>query len=173
MTDAALRKAKRPATVIAGPYGHPFHAAVVGLPIGAWAGAVVFDIVSFLVQDPAAFVTGARWLYAIGVLGALVAAVFGLMDYSRLTRGTRARAIATTHLVLNSLAIVVFAAAWILHLGSDAPTVPGLVLGLVGAAGLGVSGFLGGELVFRHGVRVADEDDQEPGHASSAASSTR
>ena len=165
MTETALHRAKRPASPIAGPYGHPFHAAAVALPIGAWAAAVVFDVVAVVVDEPGAFVTGARWLYAIGVLGALVAAVFGLLDYTRLTPGTRARRLATTHLLLNSGAILVFAGAWATHLGSDAPTVAGLLLGVVGLAGLGVSGFLGGELVFRHGVRVADEADQAPGHA--------
>lgn len=165
MTETALHRAKRPATPIAGPYGHPFHAAAVALPIGAWAAAVVFDVVALATGD-GAFVTGARWLYGIGVLGALLAAVFGLLDYSRLTPGTRAKRIATTHLLLNSGAIVVFGVAWIAHLGGEDPTIAGLVLGLVGLAGLGVSGFLGGELVFRHGVRVADETDQAPGHAA-------
>lgn len=164
MTETALRHAKRPATPIAGPYGHPFHPVLVTVPIGAWIAAVLFDAVSLLAEDGAAFVVGARWLYAVGVVGALVAAVFGLLDYSRLTRGTRAKRIATLHLVLNLAAVLVFAIAWAVHLGGDEPTVAGLVLGVVGLVGIGVSGFLGGELVFRHGVRVADEADQAPAH---------
>ena len=62
MIDTALRRAKRPATPIAGPYGHPFHAALVAVPIGAWLGAVIFDIVAFAGDDPEAFTMGARWL---------------------------------------------------------------------------------------------------------------
>lgn len=164
MTETALRHAKRPATPIAGPYGHPFHPILVTVPIGAWIAAVLFDAVSLLAEDGSAFVVGARWLYAVGVIGAVVAAIFGLLDYSRLTRGTRAKRIATLHLTLNLAAVVVFAIAWAVHLGSDEPTVAGLVLGVVGLVGIGVSGFLGGELVFRHGVRVADETDQAPAH---------
>ena len=165
MTDTALRRAKRPASPIAGPYGHPFHAALVAVPIGAWLAAVIFDIVAFAGDDPAAFTTGARWLYGIGVIGAVVAAIFGLIDFTRLTPGTKVRRIAVIHLTLNLAAVVIFAAAWIVHLGSDDPSAVGLVLGVIGLAGLGISGFLGGELVFRHGVRVADEADQAPGHA--------
>lgn len=165
MTETALHHAKRPASPLAGPYGHPFHTFVVTIPIGAWIAAVVFDIVAFAGDDPAAFTTGARWLYGIGLLGALVAAALGFLDYSRLTAGTRARRIATFHMALNLSAIVIFAVAWMLHLGGDDPTLGGLVLGVVGLAGLGISGFLGGELVFRHGVRVADESDQAPAHA--------
>jgi uncharacterized membrane protein len=164
MTDSALRRAKRPASPIAGPYGHPFHAALVAVPIGAWLAAVIFDIVAFAGSDPAAFTTGARWLYGIGVIGAVVAAIFGLLDFTRLTPGTKARRIAVIHMILNLTALVIFTAAWIAHLGSDAPSTVGLVLGVIGLAGLGASGFLGGELVFRHGVRVADEVDQAPSH---------
>jgi uncharacterized membrane protein len=165
MTDTALRRAKRPVSPIAGPYGHPFHAMLVTVPIGAWLAAVIFDIVAFAGDDPEAFTIGARWLYGIGVLAAVVAAIFGLLDFARLTKGTKAHRIAVIHMVLNLTAVVIFTAAWIVHLGSDDPSTIGLVLGVIGLAGLGVSGFLGGELVFRHGVRVADETDQAPGHA--------
>jgi Predicted membrane protein len=164
MTETALRRAKRPASPIAGPYGHPFHAFLVTIPIGSWIAAVLFDVVAFAGDDPEAFTIGARWLYGIGILGALLAAVLGFLDYSRLTAGTKAKRIATLHMALNLGAVVIFGIAWLLHLGSDEPTVGGLVLGIVGLLGLGVSGFLGGELVFRHGVRVADESDQAPGH---------
>jgi uncharacterized membrane protein len=164
MTDTPLRRAKRPATPIAGPYGHPFHPLLVTVPIGAWLMAVIFDIVAFAGDDPAAFTTGARWLYGIGVLAAVVAAVFGLLDYTRLTPGTRAHKIATIHLVLNLTAVVIFSIAWALHLGGDDPSALGLVFGIIGLLGLGVSGFLGGELVFRHGVRVADESEQASAH---------
>lgn len=167
MTEAALRRAKRPANPIAGPYGHPVHAVIVTVPIGAWIAAVVFDIVAFAGGDPAAFTTGARWLYGIGVLGAVLAAVFGLLDFTRLTPGTHARRTATIHMVLNLTAIAVFTAAWLTHLGGDDPSAVGLVLGLIGLAGIAVSGYLGGELVYRHGVRVADETDQAPAHEPS------
>lgn len=164
MTETALRRAKRPATPLAGPYGHPFHSFAVTIPIGAWIAAVLFDLVALVGDDAEAFTVGARWLYAIGVIGAVVAGVLGLLDYARLTPGTRARRIATFHMVLNLSALVLFAIVWVLHLGSDEPTVAGFVLGIVGLLGLGISGYLGGELVFRHGVRVADESDQAPAH---------
>lgn len=164
MTDSPLHRAKRPVSPIAGPYGHPFHPLLVTVPIGAWVTAVIFDIVAFVGDRPEAFTTGARWLYGIGVVGAILAAVFGLLDYTRLTPGTRARKIATVHLVLNLTAVAIFTAAWAVHLGSESPPAAGLVLGVVGLAGLGVSGFLGGELVFRHGVRVADESEQAAAH---------
>src|SRR5690606_36859613 len=63
MTEPVLRDAKRPASPLAGPYGHPFHAMLVTIPIGTWVAGVVFDIVGLAGDDPAAFATGARWLF--------------------------------------------------------------------------------------------------------------
>lgn len=164
MTDTPLRRAKRPAAPIAGPYGHPFHPLLVTVPIGAWLMAVIFDIVALVGSQPEAFTIGARWLYGLGVLGAVLAAVFGLLDYTRLTPGTHARKMATVHLAINLTLVVIFTAAWAVHLAGDDPSVAGLVLGIIGLVGLAGAGFLGGELVYRHGVRVADEVDQAPAH---------
>jgi uncharacterized membrane protein len=167
MSDlSALRRAKRPRTPLAGPYGHPFHAMLVTVPIGAWTGAIVFDLVSFFADDPQAFVHGAMWLVGIGVVGAVVAAVFGLLDLSILTPGTKARRIALTHMALNIAAVVLFAVSFLLRLNgpSDEPAVAGFVVALLGYAAVGASGFLGGELTYRHGVRVADEETQAEAH---------
>jgi len=168
MTEAALRDAKRPATPLAGPYGHPFHAMLVTIPIGTWVAGVVFDIVGLVGDDPAVFAAGARWLFGIGVIGALLAGVVGFLDFTRLRPGTKARGMATIHMVLNLSAVVIFGLAWLLHLGAESVPVGGFVLALVGLAGVGVSGFLGGELAYRYGVRVADETDQAKGFAGAA-----
>ena len=46
MTDISpLRRATRPATPIAGPYGHPFHPLLVTIPIGVWVAAFIFDLI--------------------------------------------------------------------------------------------------------------------------------
>ena len=89
--ETALREAKRPRTILAGPYGHPFHALLVTIPIGAWVASFVFDIVSVAADDAESFGRGALWLIGIGLVGAVVAAAVGLMDLSGLTRGTRVR----------------------------------------------------------------------------------
>lgn len=163
MTEAdALHRAKRPRSILAGPYGHPFHAILVTIPIGSWTAAVVFDIVGFFADDPEAFTRGALWLVGIGLVGALVAAVFGLLDLSTLESGTRARRTALIHLALNATAIVLFAVSFLVRLGADRAevSVAGFVLTLLGYLLVGASGFLGGELAYRYGVRVADEATQ-------------
>ncbi len=42
-----MRRAKEPVTVLAGPYGHPFHPILVTVPIGAWVASFVFEFISF------------------------------------------------------------------------------------------------------------------------------
>jgi uncharacterized membrane protein len=157
--------AKRPRSILAGPYGHPFHATVVTIPIGAWTAAVVFDILAVCGVEPSAFALAAQWLVAIGVIGALVAAVFGLLDLSNLAPNTKARRIGLLHLTLNTAAIIVFAISFTVRaLQPGEVSVAGFVLALVGIVGVGVSGFLGGELAYRYGVRVADEATQREGY---------
>ncbi|SDL15825.1 Uncharacterized membrane protein [Cryobacterium psychrotolerans] len=157
-SESALRRAKHPRTILAGPYGHPFHPLLVTIPIGAWTASIVFDIAAGATGD-VAFASGATWLIGIGLVGAMLAAAAGLMDLAALNRGTRARHIALTHMSLNLAVIVLFAIGFAIRL-SDAVSIVGVVLSVVALLLLAASGFLGGELVFRHGVRVADETTQ-------------
>ena len=160
-------RAKRPVTPVAGPYGHPFHPILVTIPIGAWIASLVFDILSRTADDGADFARGAYWLIAIGVVGALLAALFGLLDFLAIPKGTRARRVGLFHLGLNLTVVALFVASFIWRADRDAyrPTSAGLfVLSGVALLLLAVSGWLGGMLAYRYGVRVADEDAQLEGY---------
>ena len=61
-------QAKHPTTVLAGPYGHPLHPALVAVPIGAWVCSVVLDIASKVAHDGATASHAAWWLLGLGVL---------------------------------------------------------------------------------------------------------
>lgn len=161
----AHQRSKQPASAVAGPYGHPFHPILVTLPIGAWVSALVFDIVALVVEDPEPFALGATWLVGIGLVGALLAAIFGLLDLSRLARGTPARRIGLIHMGLNLGVVAVFAVSLVARLGTDPdePSIVGLILDVVGLGVLGVSGWLGGKLAYTYGVRVADDQHQRDG----------
>src|SRR4051794_34814080 len=145
-------RAKRPVSaVLARPYGHPFHPILVTVPIGAWVSGLVLDIASRFVSDGAALATGARWLVAIGVVGALAAAVVGFLDFVQIPAGTRAPRTALVHMGLN-LTITVAYAVNFLWRGSadDSGTALGpLVLAVLSLAALAVSGSLGGMLSYR------------------------
>jgi uncharacterized membrane protein len=155
--------AKKPATPLAGPYGHPFHPMLVTLPIGAWVSSLVLDIGSKIVDDPGPLVRGAYWLIAIGIVGAVVAAAFGLMDLVTIPRRTRAFAIGLAHMSLNLTVVVVFGVNFFVRGGNgfalSTRAFP-LALSLVAVALLAASGWLGGMLAYSFGVRVADEASQ-------------
>jgi uncharacterized membrane protein len=166
MADSSTRtRAKHPRTALAGPYGHPFHPILVTIPIGTWTASIIFDIIGMLSDDPTPYALAAQILIAIGIIGAVVAAVFGLMDLTQLAAGTRARRTALIHMTANLVAVVVFAISWAVRAaeGHDEVSVLGFVLSLIGFAIVGFSGWLGGKLSYRYGVRVADEQTQDEG----------
>ena len=168
--------AKHPVTLVAGPYGHPFHPILVTIPIGAWVASLVFDILSRTADDGADFARGAYWLIAIGVVGALVAALFGLLDLLAIPRRTRARRVGFTHLAFNLTVVALFVASFVWRADRDAyrPTSAWLfVLSGVALVLLAVSGWLGGMLTYRYGVRVADEQAQLDGYLHNGHARTR
>jgi uncharacterized membrane protein len=159
-TESAHAASKRPRSILAGPYGHPFHALLVTIPIGTWTASLVFDIVAIVGDDPEAFAQGARWLIGIGLIGAVLAAVAGFLDYSVLVAGTRAKRVALIHMLINLTVILLLTIGFFVRLGVEGVSVAGVVLSVLSLLLLGVSGFLGGELAYRFGVRVADEKTQ-------------
>ena len=165
MSETSPQRAKRPRSILAGPYGHPLHPVLIPIPIGAWVASLVFDIASRVSDDSGTFARGANWLIAIGVLGALAAAVFGLMDLSTIPRGTKAFTVGLTHMTLNLLVVALFAANFVLRRADGYETVQTLplVLSVAALALLGISGWLGGMLAYHYGVRVADEQTQAEG----------
>jgi uncharacterized membrane protein len=111
----------------------------------------VFDIIDRL-RDSGSWAQTASATMAAGVIGGLVAAPFGLLDWLKLPDGTRAKRIGLLHGSVNVVALVLFAISWLLR--RDDPTTAALVFALAGLAVAAVGGWLGGELVNRLGVGV-------------------
>ena len=164
------RADKEPLTPAAGPYGHPFHPILVPLPIGAWVASFVFDLASKWSDNPTTSNHGAFWLIVIGIIGAAVAAVFGLMDLFTTRPGSQARRTALIHMTLNLVALVVYIILAFAHHRSldDTDGIPAgiIVVNAIALVIIGVSGWLGGKLSYHYGVRVADEATQARGWRS-------
>jgi uncharacterized membrane protein len=129
---------------------------LVVFPIALWITAVVFDIIG-MVTGNASLRTVAFYNIGAGILGALAAAVPGFIDYFTL-KGRAAR-VGTWHMALNLTALVLFTASWLLRtrwgagiVGLDS-SLPAL-FGFLGLAVMAPSGWLGGALVYEHGVGV-------------------
>ena len=93
-----------------------------------------------------------------GIIGAAAAAIPGLIDWATLTDAAAVK-VANWHARVNIIGLVIFIASFYLRTTSGAkwivrmPVLP-FILSLVGVVGLSIAGYLGGELVFRHGVAV-------------------
>ena len=135
---------------------HPIHPMLVALPIGLWVTALVFDIIYAATGRPS-MRTAAFWNVGAGVIGALLAAIPGFVDWLSLTG--RAARIGTYHMLLNLGAVALFAVNWFVRTRVDADSPWPLVLSIVGVIGVAVSGWLGGELVYVHRVGVEEETD--------------
>lgn len=164
-----LEQAKQPVSrFLAGPYGHPFHPILVTVPIGAWVCSLVFDIASLFVDRPGVLTEGSTWLIGIGVVGAGVAAMVGLLDLIAIPSGTRTFRVGLVHMALNLAVTISYIVnfAWRHSAAADdaAVGVGPLALSVISLAALGLSGYLGGMLSYRYGVRVASESVQADGY---------
>src|SRR5688572_21006171 len=136
-------------------FGHPIHPMLVVFPLGLLATAVVFDIL-YLSSANRAFPTVSFYMIAAGVIGGLLAAIFGLIDWLALPNNSRARSLGAWHGIGNVVIVVMFAVSWWLR-RDNLNLIPGGTALLLSFAGVGLALFtwwIGGELVYRLGVAV-------------------
>jgi uncharacterized membrane protein len=134
--------------------GHPVHPMLIVFPLGLLAMGVIFDL--FAIGLSAGYWSEiAFWMFAAGIVTALLAAPFGAIDWWAIPAGTRAKRIGLLHGVGNLIVVVMFAGSWWLRRGSPGvPTDLALTLSFAGAVLALGTGWLGGELVDRLGVGV-------------------
>jgi uncharacterized membrane protein len=153
-------------SVISGPRGHPFHPLIAPLPVGAFVSSLIFDVLTWTRADGLPYlVDGAFWLIGVGLIGALVAALFGVLDLLTIPRRTAVFATALRHLVLNVAAAALFLIgyAWRAgdHVELDRTRSGQLALSAAAVALLGAAVWLGNTLSYRHGMRVAGRGDSD------------
>jgi uncharacterized membrane protein len=135
--------------------GHAIHPMLITLPLGLLATAVIFDIL-YLVTETDGFATASFYMIAAGIIGGLLAAIFGLWDWLAIPAGTRAKRIGLLHGVGNVLVVALFAVSWLLRRGQADYQPDGLAfwLGVVAVLLALWTAWAGGELVERLGVGV-------------------
>ena len=125
---------------------HPLHPILVSIPIGLWTFAFVCDLIHAF-GGTGLWGTVALYCVAGGVVGAVVAAVPGLIDYFFIDEADMKR-IATMHLLVNLGAVIVFAVnLWTRFRVSSESLIP-VVFSALGMATVGFGGWLGGEMVY-------------------------
>jgi uncharacterized membrane protein len=133
---------------------HPLHPLIVTFPIAFLTGALVTDLAYWLTGD-LFWARGSFWLIAAGLATGLVAAVTGLADFLRIER-VRQHSAGWIHLVGNVIALGLSIANFLLRWNNQAGAVLpfGVILSLLVASLLGLTGWYGAELIYRHKVAV-------------------
>lgn len=142
---------------------------VIVFPLALFITATIFDLIA-LGSDNQAFDEVGYWNIAAGIIGAVVAALTGLIDWTGIPAGTRAKRIGLLHGGANSVVLVLFVISWLTRVGNTAHAAStGVVILQVLAVLIGgVAAWLGGELVDRLGIGV-DQD----AHADAPSSLAR
>lgn len=136
-------------------FGHPIHPMLIVFPAGLFTSTVIMDILYLVFRNPV-LATVAFYMMIIGIVGGLLAAVFGFIDWSGLPNDSRAKNIGLWHGLGNFVIVVLFVVSWFLRRGSAnfVPSALAMILSFAGILLALVTLWIGGELVYRLGVGV-------------------
>jgi uncharacterized membrane protein len=138
---------------------HALHPMLVMLPLGLLTTSVVWDVCRLATNRPMWGVI-AFWTIVAGVVGALLAAVPGFVDWLAIPAGTRAKTVGLYHMVLNltvvALFVVSLAARWATPGGYGDAGVGRMIWGWIAVVIAMVSAWLGGELIETLGISVRE-----------------
>ena len=144
--------------------GHPIHPMLVTIPIGLWIFSLVCDLIAMRSADPATWNVVALYALIGGIVGALAAAVPGLIDLMSL-RDPAIKKTGLVHMSINLTVVALYVVnAWLRF--NDAQGNLPLILSVVAVAMLAVSGWLGGKMVYLAGVGVSPEAPLQEGDAA-------
>lgn len=146
--------------------GHPIHPMLIPFPIGLLVFSFIADLIYLWRGNPIWRDYIAFYTLLGGIIGGAAAAIPGLIDWATLTDRAAVK-VANWHARVNIATLVIFIASFYLRTTGGAawfPSIPMLpvVVSLVGIIGLTIAGWLGGQLVFRHGVAVDVKEKEAP-----------
>jgi uncharacterized membrane protein len=154
--------------------GHAIHPMLITLPLGLLGTAVIFDIIRAFTNE-ADLAVASFYMLAAGIIGGLLAAVFGLWDWLAIPARTRAKGIGALHGIGNVVVVVLFAVSWLLRRGQAdyQPTGVAFWLGVLAVVLALATAWLGGELVERLGVGVDEGANLDAPSSLSGPATTR
>ena len=143
--------------------GHPIHPMLIPFPIAFLVGALLTDV-AYVQWHWAYWAYFSTWLIGAGIVSALLAAIFGFIDFFGEPR-IRALKVAWFHMFGNLLAVVLSIFNFFVHMRDGAMAVipTGITLSAIVVLLLVLNGWMGGHMVYRHGVAVRPIDtDVDP-----------
>jgi uncharacterized membrane protein len=140
--------------------GHPLHPLIVTFPIAFLTGAFGADL-GYLLTHDLFWARAAIWLIGAGFVAGLAAALSGMLDFLKIDR-VKKHSAGWIHMIGNVVALVLTLINWVLRWnnveGAILPT--GLIVSAIVASLLGVTGWYGAELIYRHKVAVIGTSDR-------------
>jgi uncharacterized membrane protein len=139
-------------------FHHPIHPMLVPFPIAFLIGALASDLAFWAAGDPF-WARASLWLIGAGLVMGALAAVAGLIDFLTIRRARQGLA-GWVHFLGNASVLILALINFVLRIGDPAAAVlpKGLVLSLIIAGLLGVTGWMGGELAYRRKIGVIEGD---------------
>ena len=133
--------------------GHPLHPILIGFPVAFFTGAFLFDLLAYINNNN--LWATARYLDIAGIIGGLIAAVPGFIDYLfTVPPNSSAKKRATIHALVNVAMLVTFGFAFFIrHKANDNLGIV-VIIELVGVLLLGIAGWMGGTLVTRNQISI-------------------
>jgi len=147
--------------------GHPIHPMLVTIPIGLWVFSLVSDLIRMQSRVPETWHEVAYWTMVGGIVGALAAAMPGLIDLLSL-KDAAIKKTALMHMGINLAVVALYVVnAYLRHVD---PQNLGLPFGLsvIAILMLLVSGWLGGKMVYMAGVGVTATEGSDESDALAA-----
>lgn len=144
--------------------GHPIHPMLVPLPIGLFVWALIANIVYLSSDNDRTWYDISYWSSIAGIVSGLVAGLFGAVDGMTVARESDARGNAMTHMVLNVVVTGLFLVAVLMM--RDGNAIEGsngamaTALQAVGVGLLALSGWIGGEMVYRQHLGMIPENGE-------------
>src|ERR1041385_3545219 len=139
---------------------HPLHPMLIPLPIGLWVFSIVSDLIFKLGYGGPVWNDVAFYTLAGGIIGALLAAVPGLIDLLSI-ENAKSKSIGIWHMVINLVAVALYCVNFWLRLNRPPGDNLPILLSVIGIVFITISGWLGGELVYVRGVAVKQPPDQD------------
>src|SRR5687768_5294544 len=123
--------------------GHPIHPMLIPFPVAFFTGTLIFDILG-LINDNTSFWNIGHWLIIAGIIGAVLAAIPGVIDYfGTVPPDSTAKKRATKHGLTNVTMLIIFCIA--AYYRQDPDAVPAVIIALesIGFILMSIAGWMG------------------------------
>jgi uncharacterized membrane protein len=146
-------------------FGNPIHPALVTIPIGLYVGAFVFDLFYLFDDSDPTWFRISQWMLNAGIVGALLAALPGTLDYLFIPRDWSAKSWGLAHALLNLGATGLNLVSAVIRWGAVPETGSGelwaaYVLSWTALGMVAIAGSIGGHLVYHLNIGNANFPEQ-------------